>query len=129
MSLIDRVEENLEMSLTLEREAERERAADYVDISKRIQGYILKCNQQIVSLATEINTLQSRVSMADAKSKISAENMQMWNDRLMDRTAECAASDGVWESFFNNIQAELATMGKVMYLLEDKRAILNRYGL
>jgi len=67
--------------------------------------------------------------MADAKSKISAENMQMWNDRLMDRTAECAASDGVWESFFNNIQAELATMGKVMYLLEDKRAILNRYGL
>jgi hypothetical protein len=129
MALIDRVEENLASSLALEREAERERAADFVEINDRLQSYILKCNQQIVSLASEINTLQSRVSMADDKRAISEGDMAMWNDRLMDRQAECDASNGVWESFFNNIQAELSTIGKVMYLLEDKRSLLARYGL
>merc|ERR1712048_732929 len=94
MGLIDRVEENLGASLALEREAERERAADYVEISARIQGYILQCNQRIVGLAQEINTLEDRVRMA-----------------------ECDVSQSVWENFFNNIQAELATMGKIMYLL------------
>jgi hypothetical protein len=129
MGLIDRDEENLGASLALEREAERERAADYVEVSARIQGYILKCNQQIVALAQEINTLEDRVKMADNKQRIAGENMEMWNARLMDRKAECDASQGVWENFFNNIQAELSTMGKVMYLLEDKRALLARYGL
>jgi hypothetical protein len=127
--LIDRVEENLDSSLSLEREAERERAADYVEISARLQGYILKCNQQIVRLAQEISTLTDRVRMANNKMSISQENMGMWNDRLLDRKAECDASQAVWEQFFNNIQAELSTMGKIMYLLEDKRAILARYGL
>merc|ERR1712151_476520 len=129
MGLIDRVEENLGASLALEREAERERAADYVEISVRIQGYILQCNQRIVGLAQEINTLEDRVRMADNKHRIAEENMGMWNDRLMDRQAECDASQTVWEQFFNNIQAELSTMGKVMYLLEDKRVLLARYGL
>jgi len=129
MGLIDRVEENLGASLALEREAERERAADYVEISGRIQGYILQCNQRIVGLAGEINLLEDRVRMANNKMQVAQENAAMWNDRLMDRKAECDVSQSVWENFFNNIQAELATMGKIMYLLEDKRALLARYGL
>ena len=67
--------------------------------------------------------------MADNKRAISEENMAMWDARLMDRKAECDASQAVWEQFFNNIQAELSTMGKIMYLLEDKRSIIARYGL
>ena len=129
LRLIDQVEENLEASLTLEREAERERSADWVEVSDRIKGYILKCNQRIVGLAQQINTLEDRVRMADNKQKIAEENANMWNSRLMDRKAECDVSQSVWEQFFNNIQAELSTMGKIMYLLEDKRAILARYGL
>merc|ERR1711976_630142 len=85
MGLIDRVEENLGASLALEREAERERAADYEEISARIQGYILQCNQRIVGLAVEINTLEDRVRMADEKYRVAEENAAMWNDRLMDR--------------------------------------------
>jgi len=129
LRLIDQVEENLEASLTLEREAERERAADWVEVSARIQGYILKCNKRIVGLVQQINTLEDRVRNANSKQTVAAENEKMWNSRLLDRQAECDVSQGVWENFFNNIQAELSTMGKIMYLLEDKRTLLARYGL
>ena len=43
MELIDRVEENLDISLATEREAERERAADYEELSGRINNYINVC--------------------------------------------------------------------------------------
>merc|ERR1712183_214809 len=49
MGIIDRIEENLDNSLTLERDAERQRAADYVELNERIQGYIMQCKQQIMS--------------------------------------------------------------------------------
>jgi len=46
-----------------------------------------------------------------------------------DRGAECQQDNVVWEQFYNNMSAELSTAGKLMYLLEDKRALLARYGL
>jgi len=36
MGIIDRIEENLDASLSLERDAERQRAADYVELEERI---------------------------------------------------------------------------------------------
>jgi len=78
MGIIDRLEENLDMSLTLERDAERQRAADYIEISERIQGYIIQCKRQIMDLKSEISTLTDRVTSAQDKLQIAHENFEMF---------------------------------------------------
>jgi hypothetical protein len=111
MGIIDRIEENLDSSLSLERDAERQRAADYVEIDERLQGYIRRNKQQIMSLNTEISTLTDRVVASQDKLEINQENLDMYQQRVLDRSAECDASNAVWENFFTNIQDELATCG------------------
>merc|ERR1712151_673780 len=107
MGIIDRIEENLDSSLALERDAERQREADYVELDERIQGYIRQCKQQIMTLKTEISTLVDRIDAAKDKLEINEENLEMYKKRILDRSAECDASNAVWESFFTNIQDEL----------------------
>ena len=55
--------------------------------------------------------------------------MANFQTRLEDRGMECEQDTAVWEQFYQNMSAELSTAGKLMYLLEDKRALLARYGL
>ena len=52
-----------------------------------------------------------------------------FQSRLDERNGECDIVQSVWETFYNNISAELSTCGKLTYLVEDKRALLARYGL
>jgi len=57
------------------------------------------------------------------------EDLGSWAQRISDRQTECTVSANVWENYYNNITAELSTIAKVLYLLEDNRERLGRYGL
>jgi hypothetical protein len=70
LSLIDRVEENLDRSLEVEREAERERAADYAELKDRIDYLVLYVKKQLVELSAQIATLGARVAAAKDKCDI-----------------------------------------------------------
>ena len=129
LGLIDRVEENLDRSLEVEREAERERESDYAELKARIDSLVLYVQKQLVELDAQIATLGARVAAAKDKCDVAEQAASDWTVRFTDRKGECVADATGWQSFFNNISAELATCGKVMYLLEDKRALLARYGL
>ena len=127
--IMDRIEENMEMAQQLERDAERTRAADFVELSDKVKGQIRDTTALTLRLAAEILTLKTRVETAQEKMEIATERLQDFQVRIDDRGAECSESQGVWENFYNNITEELAVVGKIMYLLEDKRALLARYGL
>jgi len=40
LAIVDRIEENLEMSLASERDAERERAEDYLELSTKVRAQV-----------------------------------------------------------------------------------------
>jgi len=127
--IMDRIEENMEMAQTMERDAERQRAADYAELKVKVENQLMYTSKQIVDLNATISTLTDRVAASKdrvANAMAAAANFQT---RLEDRGAECEQDQAVWEQFYQNMSAELSTAGKLMYLLEDKRALLARYGL
>jgi len=78
MSLIDRIEENLDMSYALEREAESNRENDYAELSGRINDQINYVSGQLLDLGSQIYTLTERVNAAAEKIAIAEENEVMW---------------------------------------------------
>merc|ERR1712203_1135873 len=95
--IMDRIEENMEMASSMERDAERTRAADFEELSDKVSGQITDTTAQVLRVASEIMTLQARVESADDKKEIADERLNDFMVRLSDRGAECEASQGVWE--------------------------------
>ena len=127
--IMDRIEENMEMAEAMERDAERTREADYNELVGKVTAQLMYTQRQIVDLQATISTLKDRVAASTQRISDAAETMANFQQRLEDRGAECEQSTVVWEQFYQNMSAELSTAGKLMYLLEDKRALLSRYGL
>merc|ERR1711976_955625 len=127
--IMDRIEENMEMAEAMERDAERTRQADYDELVGKVTAQLMYTQRQIVDLQATISTLKDRVAAFTQRISDAAETMANFQQRLEDRGAECEQSTAVWEQFYQNMSAELSTAGKLMYLLEDKRALLSRYGL
>jgi len=73
--------------------------------------------------------LKSRIEGLADNASHADETADNFRKRLDDRTEECNVVQTVWENFYNNISAELSVCGKLTYLVEDKRALLARYGL
>jgi outer membrane protein TolC len=127
--IMDRIEENMEMAEAMERDAERTREADYVELVDKVAAQLMYTQRQIVDLNATIFTLKDRVAASEQRVRDAAETAANLQQRLEDRGAECEQGTVVWEQFYQNMSMELSTAGKLMYLLEDKRALLARYGL
>lgn len=65
--IMDRIEENMEMASQLERDAERQRAADFVELADKVKKQIRGTKQKSLKLAAEIMTLKARVENAQEK--------------------------------------------------------------
>ena len=127
--IMDRIEENMELAQAMERAAEHTRQADYDELNEKVVGQLRYTQRQILDLRATINTLTDRVNASNDRMAMNAEALATFGQRLEDRGAECEQNTVVWEQFYQNMSAELSTAGKLMYLLEDKRALLARYGL
>merc|ERR1719486_734053 len=127
--IMDRIEENMEMAEAMERDAERTRQADYEELVDKVNAQLMYTQRQILDLRATISTLTDRVAASEQRVANAAAAAENFAQRLEDRGAECEQDTVVWEQFYQNMSAELSTAGKLMYLLEDKRALLARYGL
>jgi len=127
--IMDRIEENMEMASAMERDAERTRQADYEELTDKVTDQLRYTQRQILDLRATISTLQDRVAASADRSRNAEAAVANFQTRLDDRGQECQEDTAVWEQFYQNMSAELSTAGKLMYLLEDKRALLARYGL
>ena len=127
--IMDRIEENMERAQSVERDAERTREADYQELKEKVEDQLLYTQNQILNLQSTISTLTDRVAASADRQRNAEAAMANFQTRLEDRGMECEQDQAVWEQFYQNMSAELSTAGKLMYLLEDKRALLARYGL
>jgi len=124
--IVDRVEENLDAAAALEREAEHQRAEAFADISERVNDLVLTYRDEMVDLKGFINALAGRISNSKQRYSEAIESTHSFEARLADRQAECKQDQAIWENFYQNMQKELSTAAKLMYLLEDKRHLLQR---
>merc|ERR1711981_522377 len=113
----------------MERDAERTRQADFEELTEKVNEQLRYVQRQILDLNATISTLTDRIAAANDRRANAEAAMVNFATRMEDRNAECSQDTAVWENFYQNMSAELSTAGKLMYLLEDKRALLARYGL
>merc|ERR1712113_133927 len=71
--IMDRIEENMEMAASMERDAERTRAADFEELSEKVKGQIQDTTAKVLSVTAEAMTLQARVEAAEDKMEIAHE--------------------------------------------------------
>merc|ERR1712151_1386495 len=62
LDIMDRIEENMEMAMAVERDAERTRQADYDELVEKVTGQLRYTQRQIVDLVATIHVLQDRVA-------------------------------------------------------------------
>jgi hypothetical protein len=87
--IMDRIEENLDMAASMERDAERHREADFVELAAKINGQLRMYTGEILDLKSEISVLADRVAMNDMKFFEAIEAEADYTARASDRAAEC----------------------------------------
>merc|ERR1711981_47413 len=100
----DDIEENLETSLAIEREAERQRLEAFATLRGRLNGEISKINARIADLGREILNLQLAVNN--------------YQENVAGATAQCGAEDAAYNFKNSELQGQITTCGNAIYLME-----------
>jgi len=128
LDILDRVEANLDNSLAIEREAENEREEIYDDLKARIDKQIRRVDNQLINLNQEIHSLEMKIHQSEENLEEATGRHANTNARLDDRKQECAETSRTYNEFNANIMDEITVCGQAIYILEDKRNLLARYG-
>jgi hypothetical protein len=65
--IMDRIEENLDMAASMERDAERSREGDFQDLKAKLTGLLSMYSGEIMDLKSEISVLSDRIAMNQDK--------------------------------------------------------------
>ena len=127
LRIFDDIEENLETSLAIEREAERQRLEAFATLRGRLNGEIAKLNARIADLGREVLNLSLAVS--NYQENVAGATAQLEDVATLraDKAAACGAEDAAYQFKNAELQTQITTCGNAIYLMEDKRELLERY--
>merc|ERR1712151_102948 len=127
LRIFDDIEENLETSLAIEREAERQRLEAFATLRGRLNGEIAKLNARIADLGRECLNLSLAVS--NYQENVAGAQAQLDDVATLraDKVAQCGAEDAAYQFKNSELQGQITTCGNAIYLMEDKRELLERY--
>jgi len=99
LSILDRLQENLERSMEIERTAEATRARDFEEIMARLDELSRNLPSQLLALNTEIKGIQFRIE--NANEQIAAQQQSIDdNQKLLDNlNAECFAIEKQYNTY------------------------------
>jgi predicted nucleic acid-binding Zn-ribbon protein len=95
--IMDRVEENLDIAVSMERDAERNREEDFRELASKIKNQGLMYSREIGQLQVEIGVLNDRIAMNDQKMDDAHTKQHDFEERLEDRLLVCESDQGIWE--------------------------------
>jgi len=127
LRIFDDIEENLETSLAIEREAERQRLEAFATLRGRLNSEIAKLNGRIADLGREILNLSLAVSNYQENVAGATAQLDDIAELRADKTAACGAEDAAYNFKNSELQGQITTCGNAIYLMEDKRELLERY--
>merc|ERR1712190_236316 len=95
LRIFDDIEENLETSLAIEREAERQRLKAFAPLRGRLNGEIAKLNSRIADLGREILNL----SLSNYQENVAGATAQLEDVATLraDKQAQCGAEDAAYQ--------------------------------
>jgi hypothetical protein len=127
LRIFDDIEENLETSLSIEREAERQRVEAFSTLRGRLNAEIAKLNGRIADLGREVLNLSLAVS--NYQENVSGAEGQLEDIATLrgDKSAQCGAEDAAYQFKNAELQGQITVCGNAVYLMEDKRELLERY--
>merc|ERR1712203_356678 len=127
LRIFDDIEENLETSLAIEREAERQRLEAFATLRGRLNGEISKLNARIADLGREV--LNRSLADSNYQENVNGATAQLEDVATLraDKTAQCGAEDAAYQFKNSELQGQITTCGNAIYLMEDKRELLERY--
>jgi len=97
LRIFDDIEENLETSLSIEREAERQRLEAFATLRGRLNGEIAKLNARIADLGREILNLQLAVSNYQENVAGASQSLDDIATLRADKTASCGSEDAAYQ--------------------------------
>jgi predicted nucleic acid-binding Zn-ribbon protein len=100
---MDRIEENLDMAASMERDAERHREEDFNELADRIKGQLVMYTGEILDLKSEIAVLSDRIAMNQDKFDNAVKTEADYAARSSDIGAQCEMDQRAWENFYNNM--------------------------
>merc|ERR1712110_882328 len=127
LRIFDDIEENLETSLAIEREAERQRLEAFATLRGRLNGEIAKLNARIADLGREALNLSLAVSNYQENVAAATAALDDVATLRADKAAACGAEDAAYQFKNSELQGQITTCGNAIYLMEDKRELLERY--
>jgi hypothetical protein len=127
LRIFDDIEDNLETSLAIEREAERQRVEAFTTLRGRLNSEIASLNARIADLGREVLNLSLAVS--NYQENVAGAEGQLEDIATLraDKTAQCGAEDAAYQFKNSELQGQIQTCGNAIYLMEDKRELLERY--
>jgi len=127
LRIFDDIEENLETSLSIEREAERQRLEAFATLRGRLNSEIAKLNARIADLGRE--TLNLQLAVSNYQENVAGATAQLEDIATLraNKEAACGAEDAAYNFKNAELQGQITTCGNAIYLMEDKRELLERY--
>ena len=95
--IMDRIEENLDMAASMERDAERGREYDFRELADKINGQLVQYTGEILDLKSEISVLSDRIAMNQDRFDEAVKSEADYTERAMDRGLECESDQATWE--------------------------------
>jgi len=127
LRIFDDLEENLETSLSIEREAEKQRLEAFATLRGRLNAEIAKLNARIADLGREI--LNLKLAVSNYQENVAAATAALADVAALrsDKSDACGAEDSAYQFKNSELQTQITTCGNAIYLMEDKRELLERY--
>jgi len=125
--IFDDIEENLETSLAIEREAERQRVEMFGELKQRLTREIQKLKRRLAELNKEILALNLSLASYQGNVEQATAEIEDVTSLKEDKSAMCNTEDRAYQMHSNMMQEQITTCGNAIYLMEDKRALLERF--
>jgi hypothetical protein len=127
LRIFDDIEENLQTSLDIEKKAEANRVAAFRDVEARLLGQIGDLNQAIAKVAGQILKLRFELGSYKEAMQNAQQSINDTTKLLNEKKVSCNNEDKAFQTQYDDLSNQIRICGHAVYLMKDKRELLERY--
>jgi hypothetical protein len=127
LRIFDDIEENLQTSLDIEKKAEANRVAAFKDVEARLEGQISDLNDSLAKVAGQILKLKFEIGSYEAAIDAAQQDIDGVNTLFTARKVACGNEDKSFQAKYDDLSNQIRICGHAVYLMKEKRELLERY--
>merc|ERR1712100_351668 len=127
LRIFDDIEENLQTSLDIEKKAEANRVAAFKDVEARLEGQIQALNDSLAKVAGQILKLKFEIGSYESNIDAAQSDIDGVNKLFTARKVSCGNEDKAFQAKYDDLSNQIRICGHAIYLMKEKRELLERY--